>query len=229
MKPKWGVWFLYGFAAFAVIVLGVFNVNVFRAYSYKEEPIHLQFPFRDGTYLINDGGDGSISNLANYHYSDEGNIRRRFNRAERYANDIVMLDAWGFEGKNFGNEKSLEDYYIFGVNVYSPCDGVIFDVQDGYDDIAINGKVTDTGNGVAIKVNDVYVMLWHLEKGSIVVKEGDVIKAGDLIGTIGNSGVTATPHLHIHASRKNYIIGGEGVPVLYDGHNPYKNSVFVMD
>jgi hypothetical protein len=29
-KPKWGV-FLYGFGIFAVIGLGVFNVNVFRA------------------------------------------------------------------------------------------------------------------------------------------------------------------------------------------------------
>jgi len=75
------------------------NVNVFRAYSYEEEPIHLQFPFRNGTYLVND-------------------------------------------------------------------------------DIPLNGKITDTGNGVAILVDDVYVILWHLEKGSIVVREGDVVKAG---------------------------------------------------
>ena len=227
-KPKWSVWFLYGLGIFAVIVLGVLNVNVFRAYSYEEEPIVLQFPFRDGTYLINDGGDGSISNLVNYHYQDNGNIRRRYNRAERYANDIVMIDSWGFEGKNFGNEKTLEDFYIFGVNVYSPCDGVIFDVQDGYSDIPINGKVTDKGNGVAILVDDVYVILWHLEKGSIVVKKGDVVKAGDLIGTIGNSGITGAPHLHIHASRDNYY-SGEGVPILYEGRNPIKNSLFIVE
>ncbi|NLO63525.1 MAG: M23 family metallopeptidase [Clostridiaceae bacterium] len=224
-KPKWGVWILYGFGLFAVIVLGIFNVNIFRAYSYKEEPIRLQFPFRDGTYLINDAGDGSVSNLVNYHYQDAENIRLNYYQSERFANDIVMIDDFGFEGRNFGNEESLEDYYVFGVNVYSPCDGLVYEVQEGYDNVPLNGTITDTGNGVAILTGDVYVVLWHLEKDSIVVQEGDYVHAGDLIGTIGNSGITVTPHLHIHAARGHFM-NGEGVPVLYDGREPMKNTLF---
>lgn len=228
LKPNLGVGLLCAFGILAVIVLGILNVNIFRAHVYSETPFELQFPFRDGTYLIADGGDGSISNLVNYHYQDARNISLRYNKSERYANDIVMIDSFGFEGKHWGNEKSLDDYYIFGENVYSPCDGVIFEVQDGFDDIPPNGTVTDTGNGVVILLDGVYVVLWHLEKGSIVVAEGDTVKAGDLLGTIGNSGITGTPHLHIQVSRGHYMYG-VGVPVLYDGRNPIKNTLFKQE
>jgi len=221
IKPKLPGYIVYALKLTAVIILLVLNINIIRASFIREKAIHLQFPFRNGTYLINDGGDGSISNLVNYHYQDERNIRLGYNKAERYANDIVKLDAYGFEGINFSNEKALEDYHIFGETVYSPCDGEVFFVQDGKDDIYPGTQVKDTGNGVVIKVDDVYVLLWHLKKNSIIVKAGDMVKAGDPIGQAGNSGITNGPHLHIHAAKKHFLYG-EGIPVTYDSKNPIK-------
>lgn len=206
------------------IFLLILSVNCLRAYRYEEEPIRLQFPFRNGTFLINDGGDGTISSLVNYHYQDEQNTRLGYSRAERYANDIVELDVWGFEGRHFGRERRLEDYHIYDEVVYSPCDGVVSTVQEGYPDIQPNTAVTDTGNGVAIRTGDVYVMLWHLKKGSILVRPGDTVHAGDPLGRIGNSGITQTPHLHIHAARVHFLYG-VGVPVVYDDKNPVKNRI----
>lgn len=121
----------------------------------------------------------------------------------------MKLDALGFEGTNFGNEKDLESYYIYDETVYSPCDGEISFVQDGYDDLQLGETYYNTGNGVVIKMGDVYIMLWHLKKDSILVKQGDTIKAGDPLAKIGNSGITQTPHLHIHAARIHFCMGKE--------------------
>lgn len=43
------------------------------------------------------------------------------------------------------------------------------------------------------------MLLAHMKKGSLVVKEDIPVKTGDLIGQVGNSGNTSEPHLHIHA------------------------------
>lgn len=225
IKPKITGYVGYAFGFVIIILLLIFNVNNIRAYFYTDTAINLQFPFRNGTYLINDGGDGSISSLVNYHYQEELNIRLGYYKAERYANDIIKLDVFGFEGSHFGNEKNLEDYYIYDEIVYSPCHGEIVLVQDGKEDIQPGMKYKDTGNGVVIKVDDVYVMLWHLKKDSILVKAGDTVKAGDPIASIGNSGITHAPHLHIHAAKKHFLYG-EGIPVTYDSKNPIKNRIF---
>ena len=205
------------------IFLLILSVNCLRAYRYEEEPIRLQFPFRKGTFLINDGGDGTISSLVNYHYQDEQNTRLGYSRAERYANDIVELDVWGFEGRHFGRERRLEDYHIYDEVVYSPCDGVVSTVQEGYPDIQPNTAVTDTGNGVAIRTGDVYVMLWHLKKGSIrPTKATPYMRESP--GSHRQFGDHTTPHLHIHAARVHFLYG-VGVPVVYDDKNPVKNRI----
>ena len=224
-KPNLPGYFAYGFEFVILIILLILNVNNARACFYQEEAVNLQFPFRNGTYLINDGGDGAISSLLDYHYQSKSNIRLGYNKAERYANDIKKLDALGFEGTNFGNEKDLESYYIYDETVYSPCDGEISFVQYGYDDLQLGETYYNTGNGVVIKMGDVYIMLWHLKKDSILVKQGDTIKAGDPLAKIGNSGITQTPHLHIHAARTHFLYG-KGVPIIYDSINPIKNRIY---
>lgn len=76
-------------------------------------------------------------------------------------------------------------------------------------DIVINNKPFpgkgklpyNLGNYVVIKNEDNYVIMGHMEKGSIVIKEGDYIHIGDEIGFIGNSGLTPRPHLHLQVSK----------------------------
>ncbi|NLF75825.1 MAG: M23 family metallopeptidase, partial [Chloroflexi bacterium] len=55
------------------------------------------------------------------------------------------------------------------------------------------------GNHVVIEVaEDAYLYIAHLQRGSLLVAEGDRVAAGQEIGRVGNSGNTTEPHIHIH-------------------------------
>ncbi|MFZ5997035.1 MAG: M23 family metallopeptidase [Nitrospirota bacterium] len=53
-------------------------------------------------------------------------------------------------------------------------------------------------------------------EGSVMVKVGDSISDGQLIGKVGNSGSTFEPHLHIHVLRDDRR-GKRTVPILFGG------------
>lgn len=76
----------------------------------------------------------------------------------------------------------------------------------------------DVGNRVRIKTEKCYLFMCHFKKGSIVVKEGDQVSKGQLIGKVGNSGWSDQPHLHIQAMKlTNTGEVGEGKPLYFEG------------
>jgi murein DD-endopeptidase MepM/ murein hydrolase activator NlpD len=77
-------------------------------------------------------------------------------------------------------------------------------------------------------MGDVYVLIGHLQKGSIRVNAGSLVKVGDPIAQVGNSGWTSQPHVHIQAMKisQDSFWKGEGLPVEFDGQNPVKNALF---
>lgn len=96
-----------------------------------------------------------------------------------------------------------------GVNVLAPAAGVIASLRDGEPDgaflsggaAAINGR--ECGNGVVIEHEDGWSsQLCHLRRGSLRVREGQRVNAGDVIGLVGLSGHTEFPHVHL-ALRRN--------------------------
>ncbi len=68
------------------------------------------------------------------------------------------------------------------------------------------GTAAVAGNHVIIEVSaatdETYVALMHLRQGSVTVKQGDEVRAGDLLGRVGNTGNTTQPHLHIQLTRR---------------------------
>ena len=71
--------------------------------------------------------------------------------------------------------------------------------------------VHPAGNLVVVETGGVQVFLAHLEPGSIVVRRGDPVQAGDPVGRVGCTGNSTEPHLHVHAVR-----GDVPVPMRYD-------------
>ncbi len=99
--------------------------------------------------------------------------------------------------RRYYNGVFAQDYYHRGVDyagaygspVVAPAAGRVSLVGRESQGFKIHGNVVgiDHGQGVAS-------ILMHLAR--IDVKEGDVVKAGQVIGTLGSTGASTGPHLH---------------------------------
>lgn len=91
-----------------------------------------------------------------------------------------------------------------GVNVLAAAAGRVARLRDGVADISVKAPGApplagqDCGNGVVIDHGGGWETQYcHLARGSIVVKQGDQVGAGQPIARIGLSGNTEYPHLHL--------------------------------
>ncbi len=128
-----------------------------------------------------------------------------------------------------GNDyKKNENHYCFGRQIIAPGDGVVVDTKDGvFDNIPGKKNTKDIpGNYVVIDhLNGEFSMLAHFKKDSVLVKQGDKVRAGDPIGQCGNSGHSNLPHLHYHLQTTPNWLDGEGLPAQFQ--NYYANGKFV--
>lgn len=96
-----------------------------------------------------------------------------------------------------GSDASLAEYAGFGMPVLAPANGQIVGVADGHADTP-PGTNGDQANHVVVDIGDGrYVVLAHLKQGSARVLVGDVVRRGQPLATVGNSGHTNEPHLHM--------------------------------
>ena len=56
----------------------------------------------------------------------------------------------------------------------------------------------------------------HLKERSIAVRVGTVVKAGDTLGEVGNSGDSAEAHLHFHVMNAADPEQADGIPVVFE-------------
>jgi hypothetical protein len=98
-----------------------------------------------------------------------------------------------------------------GVAVLAAAPGTVRGVRDGMPDIAISDPAApplegrDCGNGIAIDHGDGWETQYcHMMRGSLRVKTGDRVEAGQELGLVGLSGNTEFPHVHL-AIRKDGV------------------------
>lgn len=100
-----------------------------------------------------------------------------------------------------------------GVDVLAAAPGRIVAVRDGVPDISIRAPNAPSivgrmcGNRVAIRFGDGWILDYcHLAKGSLKVKVGDVVTAGQPLAQVGLSGDTEFPHLHFSVRHDNLVV-----------------------
>jgi murein DD-endopeptidase MepM/ murein hydrolase activator NlpD len=119
---------------------------------------------------------------------------------QRFALDLMPASDSALIWRAYRGEKlQLTDFACFGSPVLAPAAGTVVAALDTVTDNPLGQfhPTAEFGNYVVIQHRKgEYSFLGHLRRGSLPVKRGDRVQAGDKVGECGNSGRTTAPHLH---------------------------------
>jgi murein DD-endopeptidase MepM/ murein hydrolase activator NlpD len=158
---------------------------------------------------------------------------------EEFALDIAKVGESGLSHKGDGTR--FDDYYAYGADVLAAANGRVTSVandqqedpsamqrsnetQEAYfarlqkeqGERLAKGLTAITGNYVMIDHGkNEYSLYAHLQPGSVGIRVGDQVKAGDVIGKLGSSGNSTEPHLHFHVCDKPDPLMCAGIPVNF--------------
>jgi hypothetical protein len=142
--------------------------------------------------------------------------------AQRYAIDWVkyrivngVATTWS------GPEDKNSSYFCYNEPIHSVADGTVTEALDGIpENVPHSGKyavdltfINAGGNHVVVDIgNHRYAFYAHMRPGSVTVKVGDKVRAGQVLGHVGNTGSSTEPHLHMHIVDRPSFLAGNGVP-----------------
>jgi hypothetical protein len=136
-----------------------------------------------------------------------------------------------------------EGFAGFGRPVHAPVDGVVVRAVDRFRDhrarttypqilyLLVSGTFRELrgagglmGNHVVLRAAEgsaegsaegTYVVLAHLRRGSVRVRAGDVVRAGEVVGGCGNSGNSSEPHVHVQVMDHRWPWCAAGLPMAF--------------
>lgn len=211
------------FTALAVVLVAL--VVYFRGGRVRAEPTTLDSPVQGRWVPVNSPADKVPSHGLHAY-------------GQTYAVDLVHQPAgeWKLNlGWRGPHTRPPQSYPGFGVPVLAPADGVVVRARNTARDhgartswpglalmmaegglMEVTGRIL--GNHVVLDIGDGrYVALAHLRRGSVTVRRGDRVAAGQQIGECGNSGNSSEPHLHVQVMDSASILRGAGLPLRFRG------------
>lgn len=162
---------------------------------------------------------GQTCEVQNYLDRDPGPGARDWRCSERTYQDHTGVDI---RLPNMAVQRA-------GVDVLAAAPGVVSRLRDGVADISVKAAGAapvagqECGNGVVIDHGGGWETQYcHLAKGSLKVKAGDHVAAGQPIARVGLSGNTEYPHLHITVRHAGQLVDpfAPGSATACDAHAP---------
>ena len=140
--------------------------------------------------------------------------------AERFAIDFVQLNDK--DSLASGPADRVESYAYFGDEIHAAAAGTVVAVETDLPE-QVPGKLPDGatiqmagGNYAVIDIGeDRFTFYAHMQPGSLKVKVGDTVKTGQVLGLLGNSGNTDSPHLHFHVMDGPSPLLANGLPYVF--------------
>jgi hypothetical protein len=146
--------------------------------------------------------------------------------AQRYAIDWVRYRMVNGTATTWsGPEDKNASYFCYDTPIYSVADGTVVDAMDGLpENVPHSGKfavdinfINAGGNHVVVDIGgNRYAFYAHMRPGSVAVKVGDHVRAGQILGHVGNTGSSTEPHLHMHIVDRPSFLAGHGIPYEFD-------------
>ncbi len=127
-----------------------------------------------------------------------------------------------------GDRTRNESYAGYGQEVRAVADGTITSTLDtlapnrpgvlpAEDPVLAAALTVETvdGNNIVQDLGDgVWAAYAHLRQGSLLVKPGDKVRAGQVIARLGNTGNSNAPHLHFQLMSGPRLVGADGIPYV---------------
>jgi len=163
---------------------------------------------------------------------------------QRYAYDLLRTDGrrglhvhpgGGLSGLIRGHRVS--DAYAWGQPVHAPFDADVVRTVDGMPERQVVHPIREAllqiwngltftprrlpeilGNHVILGRGDVFAGLVHLAPGSVTVAEGQRVSQGDVLGRVGHSGNSTSPHLHFQLMDSPDPLTARGIPCAFHGY-----------
>lgn len=136
-----------------------------------------------------------------------------------YASGRTYRVSQGYDGKysHKGSNRYAVDWEMpEGTAVHAARGGLIVKIKDDSDQGGGDISFDPFNNYVLVRHSDGTLGQYcHLQKGGVEVREGDVIKDGDLIAHSGNTGFSTGPHLHFTVYKMKNGKERESIPVKF--------------
>jgi hypothetical protein len=163
---------------------------------------------------------------------------------QRYAYDFLKVDdrprqRWHPAGwlRTLLLGVPTHECYAWGAPVHAPFDGEVVAAVDGVGERArvhpllegiraLRTALTFTparlpsvlGNHVVMRKGEVFAAFVHLAPGSVGVEQGRRVAAGSVIGRVGHSGNSTSPHLHFQLMDSADPLVAKGVPCAFESY-----------
>ena len=173
------------------------------------EIVALASPLAAGSYYVANGGSREILN-SHLRTLPRATAGQRNYWGQSYGVDITAMDRWGLMASE-------------PTSVLAPCAGRVVRAHDGEADggpVNLASATARAGNYALIRCGGFDILLAHFQKDSLRIRAGEAVRQGQPIGTLGSSGASDMPHLHIHAQHPGTLaapFSGEPVPMRIDG------------
>jgi hypothetical protein len=191
--------------------------SLIRVPTVRHRPIVLGPPVGGGDWYASEG----CCDPATHHRGGLISINGRMLVPQRFAIDWYRLDsshrAW------VGDPGQLSSYLSYRQPAIAAAAGTVVRTQDGLPnnpDIpqppAIPPIQNTVGNNVVLRVAPgVYLLYAHFQPGSLDVHVGERVRRGQVLGLIGTSGNSTTPHLHFQVMTSPTFFPTDSPPFVF--------------
>jgi len=136
----------------------------------------------------------------------------------RFAIDWFKIDPNGKLAH--GDEAETANWYGYGADVLAVANATVVAVRGNMPEsksvsIHHNALQNASGNFVVLDLGSGrYAFYEHLKPGSLRVRAGDPVTAGQVIASLGYTGDSTGPHLHFHVADGPSPLAAEGLPYV---------------